>query len=76
MVRTKGQNILKFLLVLDFKKNVISKCTLRSLEPLKQPHLKIKMFYKRETLNPNNEKYLVKTIWFHHHCYSQPDLAG
>ena len=44
------------------------------------------MFFEREMLNPNNEKYLLKTIvyklyilynlWFHHHCYSQPDLAG
>ena len=62
MVRTEGQNILKFLHALDFKKNAISKCKLRLLEPLKQPHLKIKTFFERKTLNPNNEKYLVKTI--------------
>ena len=40
----------------------MSKCKLRLLEPLKQPHLKVKMFFEREMLNPNNEKYLVKTI--------------
>ena len=49
---------------LDFKKNAVSKCKLRLLEPLKQPHLKTKMFYERETLNPNNEKYLVKIIGY------------
>ena len=38
------------------KKNVISKCKLRLLEPRKQPHLKMKMFFERETINPNNEK--------------------
>ena len=64
MVRTEGQNILKFLFPLDFFKNAISKCKLRLLEPLKQPHFKVKMFFKRETLNPNNEKYLVKTIGY------------
>ena len=64
MVRTEGQNILKFLHALDFKKNVISKCELRLLEPLKQPHLKMKMFFEREMFNPNNEKYLVKTIGY------------
>ena len=63
MVRTVGKTILKILHALDFlKKNAISKCKLRLLEPLKQPHLKMKMFFERETLNPNNEKYLVKTI--------------
>ena len=29
---------------------------------MKQPHLKMKMFFQREMLNPNNMKYLVKTI--------------
>ena len=52
MVRTKGQNILKFLHAVDFLKNAIFKCELRLLEPLKQ------------------------NLWFHHHCYRQPDLAG
>ena len=64
MVRTEGQNILKFLHALDFKKNVISKCELSLLEPLKQPHLKMKMFFKREMLNPNNEKSFIKTIGY------------
>ena len=59
-----GQTILKFLHALDLKKNAISKCKLRLLEPLKQPHLKMKMFFERETLNPNNKKYLVKTIGY------------
>ena len=36
----------------------------RLLEPLKQPHLKMKMFLEGETLNPNNEKYLFKTIGY------------
>ena len=40
------------------------KCKLRLLEGLKQPHLKMKMFFERETLNPINEKYLVKTIGY------------
>ena len=62
MVRTEGQNILKFLHALDVFNNAISKCKLRLLEPLKQPHLKMKNFFQREMLNPNNEKYLVKTI--------------
>ena len=62
MVRTEGQNILKFLHALDFKKNAISKCELRLLEPLKQPHLKMKMFFKREMLSPNNEKSFIKTV--------------
>ena len=56
MVRTEGQNILKFLHALDVFNNAISKCKLRLLEPLKQPHLKMKNFFKREMLNPNNEK--------------------
>ena len=64
MGRTEGQNILTFLHALDLKKNAISKCKWRLLEPLKQPHLKMKMFFERETLNPNNEKYLVKTIGY------------
>ena len=64
MVRTEGQNILKFLYALDFLKCAISKCKLRLLEPLKQPHLKRKMFFERETLNLNNEKYLVKTTGY------------
>ena len=44
------------------------------------------MFFEREMRNPNNEKYLLKSIeyklyilynlWFHHHCYRQPDLAN
>ena len=59
MSRKRATNILKFLHALDFLKNAISKCKLL-LEPLKQPHLKVKMFFERETLNPNNEKYLVK----------------
>ena len=58
MVRTVGKTILKFLHALDLKKkNAISKCKLRLLEPLKQPHLKIKMFFEREILNQNNEKH-------------------
>ena len=64
MVRTEGQNILKCFYALDFLKNAISKCKLRLLELLKQPHLKMKMFFERETLNPNNEKYLSKTIGY------------
>ena len=60
-------NILKFLHAIDFLKNVISKCKLRLLEPLKQPHLKMKMFFEREMLNPNNEKHLVKTIGYKLH---------
>ena len=64
MVRTVGKTILKFLHALDLKKkNAISKCKLKLLEPLKQPHLKTKNFSERETLNPNNQKYLVKTIY-------------
>ena len=34
------------------------------LQPLKQPHLKMKILFKRETLNPNNEKDLVKAIGY------------
>ena len=56
MVRTETQNILKFLHALDFFKNAISKCKLRLLEPLKQLNFKLKFFFERETLNPNNEK--------------------
>ena len=59
-----GQTILKFLFALDFLKNAISKCNLRFLEPLKQTHLKMKIFFERETLNPNNEKYLVETMGY------------
>ena len=58
MVRTEGHNILKFLHALDLFRNAISKCKLRLFEPLKQPHLKMKMFFERETLNLNDEKYL------------------
>ena len=46
MIRTEGQNILKFLHVLDFFKNAISKCKLRLFEPLKQPHLKMKNIFR------------------------------
>ena len=56
MVRTERQNILKFLHALDFFKNAIFKSKLRLLEPLKQPNFKLKIFFERETLNPNNEK--------------------
>ena len=56
MVRTEGHNILKFLHALDLFRNAISKCKLRLFEPLKQPHLKMKMVFERETLNLNNEK--------------------
>ena len=67
IVRTEGQNILKFLhasnfCLIFFKKNAISNCKLRLLEPLKQSHLKMRMLFERETLIPNNSKYLVKTI--------------
>ena len=34
------------------------------LESFKKPQLKVKMFFERETLNPNNEKYLVETIGY------------
>ena len=64
MVRTDGQNILKFFHALDLKKKTFSECKLRLLEPLKQSHLKMKMFFELERLNPNNEKYLVKTIGY------------
>ena len=57
-----GQTILKFFFALDFKKNAISKCNLRLSEPVKQTYLKMKMFFERETLNPNNEKCLVETM--------------
>ena len=56
---------MKFLHALDLKKKAIAKGKLRLLEPLKQPHLKMKIIYKRETINPNNEKYSVKTIGYH-----------
>ena len=58
MVRTMGKTILKFLHAPDFFFK-ISKCKLRLLEPLKQPHLKMKMFFESKTLTQNNEKYLV-----------------
>ena len=64
MFRTVGKTILKFLHALDLLKNAVSKCKLRLLEPLKQTHLKMKMFFERETLNPNYEKYLAKTIGY------------
>ena len=65
MVRTEGQNIFKFLHALDLKKkNSISKCKLRLLEPLEQPHLKMKNIFELETPNPNNEKYIGKTIGY------------
>ena len=47
MVRTAGQNILKFLHALDCFKNAISKCKLRLSEPLKQPHLKMKNIFRK-----------------------------
>ena len=47
-----------------FLKIRFPKCKLRLLEPPRLPNLKMKMFYKRETLNPNNEEYSVKTIRF------------
>ena len=50
---------MKYLHALDFFKNATSKCKLRLLEPLKQPNLKVKMFFERETLYLNNEKHLV-----------------
>ena len=46
MIRTEGQNILKFLHVLDFFKNAIFKCKLRLFEPLKQPNLKMKIIFR------------------------------
>ena len=55
---------MKFLHALDFLKTIISTCKLNLLEPLKQPHLKMKIFFKTEMLNPNNEKYSVKTIGY------------
>ena len=63
MVRNEGQNILKFLHALDFLKMrfpIVNKL----LESFKKPQLKVKMFFETETLNPNNEKYLVKTIGY------------
>ena len=64
MFRTVGKSILTFLHALDLKKKAISKWKLRLLEPLKQTHLKMKMFFEREMPNPNNEKCLVKTIGY------------
>ena len=55
MVRTEGQNILKFSHVLKFFKDVIFKCKSSLFEPLKQSHLKMKKIFELETLNPNNE---------------------
>ena len=47
MTMAIGQNISKFLHALDFfKKNAISKCKLRLLEPLKQPHLTLKNIFR------------------------------
>ena len=37
---------------------------LRLLEPIKQPHLKMKTFFEREMLHPNDGKYLFKTIGY------------
>ena len=48
MVRTEGQNILKFLHALNLKKNnAISKCKLSLSEPLKQPHLEMKNIFQK-----------------------------
>ena len=63
MVRNEGQNILKFLHALDFLKMQFPNVN-KLLESFKKPQLKVKMFFKTETLNPNNEKYLVKTIGY------------
>ena len=57
MVRTVGKTILKFFACSRFLKKM-------QLEPLKQPYLKMKILFKRETLNPNNEKDLVKAIGY------------
>ena len=46
MIRTEGRNILKFLHVLDFFKDAISKYKLRLFEPRKQPHLKMKNIFR------------------------------
>ena len=72
MVRTEGQNILKFLHVQDFLKNAISKCKLRLFEPLKLPHLKMKNIfwirinkkYLGNRSNLNNKKYLGETTGY------------
>ena len=61
MVRTEGQNIFA---CSRFKKNAISKCKLRLLEPLEQPHSKMKNIFELETPNPNNGKYIGKTIGY------------
>ena len=37
-----------------FKKNAISGCKLRLLEPFEQPQFKMKMFFEREMFNSNN----------------------
>ena len=63
MVRNEGQNILKFLHALDFSKMQFPNVN-KLLESFKKPQLKVKMFFETETLNPNNEKYLVKTIGY------------
>ena len=63
MVRNEGQNILKFLHTLDFLKMQFPNVN-KLLESFKKPQLKVKMFFETETLNPNNEKYLVKTIGY------------
>ena len=54
MVRSERQNILKFCKLLIFEKCNFQ-CKSRYLEPL---------FFKQETLNLNNGKYLDKTIWY------------
>ena len=61
MVRTEGQNIFA---CSRFKKNAISKCKLRLLEPLEQPHSKMKNIFELETPNPNNGKYIGETIGY------------
>ena len=63
MVRNEGQNISKFLHALDFLKMQFPNVN-KLLESFKKPQLKVKMFFETETLNPNNEKYLVKTIGY------------
>ena len=54
MVRSERQNILKLCKLLIFEKCNFQ-CKSRYLEPL---------FFKQETLNLNNGKYLDKTIWY------------
>ena len=52
MVRTEGQNILKFLHALDVLKMNLNDT------------LQNEFFFQREMLNPNDEKYLVKIIGY------------